>query len=155
MCYCVISIPRSGLTECDQFNPFCWQISQLYDFHRTQSESCPEIHCLNFSGSADDFQVIEEAGSIFKKQNPFIAGGNVNSYFYNAFSKLWNAGIKDDFLKQKMLIQLLNYGFGFLIKLSLCRSFCFPGYGSLTWGCNGIPVCGGNHKAGIFASRKD
>uniref|UniRef100_A0AC35FXZ5 Fungal lipase-like domain-containing protein n=1 Tax=Panagrolaimus sp. PS1159 TaxID=55785 RepID=A0AC35FXZ5_9BILA len=53
------------------------------------------------TGSADDFQVIEEAGSIFNKLDPFIVGGKVNSYFYNAFLKLWNAGIRDDFLKLK------------------------------------------------------
>ncbi|PAV81958.1 hypothetical protein WR25_05852 [Diploscapter pachys] len=31
------------------------------------------------------------------QKTPWIAGGKVSSYFYNAFFKLWDAGIKDDF----------------------------------------------------------
>ncbi|VDL72702.1 unnamed protein product [Nippostrongylus brasiliensis] len=32
---------------------------------------------------------------------PWVAGGSVSKYFYNAFNAVWTAGIKDDFLSLK------------------------------------------------------
>uniref|UniRef100_A0A7E4W0Y4 Lipase_3 domain-containing protein n=1 Tax=Panagrellus redivivus TaxID=6233 RepID=A0A7E4W0Y4_PANRE len=56
---------------------------------------------LAFRGSNDNFQVIEEAGSIFKQMEDSIIGGKVNSYFYKAFQTLWTDGLRDSFLTAK------------------------------------------------------
>ena len=57
---------------------------------------------LSFRGSAGFMQLVSEgAESIFSKKTVSPIGGDVSEYFYNAYAKLWNAGMKDDFLTLK------------------------------------------------------
>ncbi|CAB3398318.1 unnamed protein product [Caenorhabditis bovis] len=51
-----------------------------------------------FRGTQGFFQLISEANkSIFEAQMSWVAGGKVSKYFGDAFTKVWNAGMKDDF----------------------------------------------------------
>ena len=55
-----------------------------------------------FRGTISDDQEHQEINyTLSHPKQPFIAGGNVNGYFLNAYSLLWNAGIRDNFLKLK------------------------------------------------------
>lgn len=53
---------------------------------------------LSFRGTQGFLQLIEEADkSVFQSQSQWVAGGKVSKYFGDAFNKLWNGGMKDDF----------------------------------------------------------
>lgn len=53
---------------------------------------------IAFRGTVGETQlVVESLTTLLKDRTPWIAGGKVSSYFYSAFFKLWDAGIKDDF----------------------------------------------------------
>uniref|UniRef100_A0A1I7U763 Lipase_3 domain-containing protein n=1 Tax=Caenorhabditis tropicalis TaxID=1561998 RepID=A0A1I7U763_9PELO len=53
---------------------------------------------ISFRGTQGFFQLISEANkSIFESQMSWVAGGKVSKYFGDAFSKVWAAGMKDDF----------------------------------------------------------
>ncbi|KAK6060849.1 triacylglycerol lipase [Cooperia oncophora] len=54
---------------------------------------------LVFRGTVGNHQMAtESAVTLFAEQMPWIAGGKVSRYFYNAFFAVWNGGIKDDFV---------------------------------------------------------
>ncbi|PIO72078.1 hypothetical protein TELCIR_06010, partial [Teladorsagia circumcincta] len=54
---------------------------------------------LAFRGTVGDQQMFRESAiTLFEDKVPWIAGGAVSKYFYNAFYSVWNGGIKDDFL---------------------------------------------------------
>jgi len=44
---------------------------------------------------------MEGLDTIFKAKKPFVGGGKVDAYFYDAFYSLWNAGMRDDLLSLK------------------------------------------------------
>ncbi|KAE9551839.1 hypothetical protein FO519_004940 [Halicephalobus sp. NKZ332] len=53
-------------------------------------------------GSQGFLQLLSEAGeSAFGKKTPSPIGGSVSEYFYGAFDKVWNSGMKNDFLTLK------------------------------------------------------
>jgi hypothetical protein len=53
-----------------------------------------------FRGSISDSQVMQEMNqTIANPLLPFVGGGKINGYFYNGYKLLWNAGLKDSFLK--------------------------------------------------------
>jgi hypothetical protein len=57
---------------------------------------------VSFRGTSGNWQlVLEGVDSIFKAKKPFVGGGNVDAYFYDAFYSLWNAGMRDDLLTLK------------------------------------------------------
>uniref|UniRef100_A0AC34R0X9 Fungal lipase-like domain-containing protein n=1 Tax=Panagrolaimus sp. JU765 TaxID=591449 RepID=A0AC34R0X9_9BILA len=57
---------------------------------------------LSFRGSIDDAQILEEGlQELLDPPSPFIGGGGVNKYFLDGFNKLWNAGMKNDFISLK------------------------------------------------------
>jgi hypothetical protein len=57
---------------------------------------------LSFRGSAGFLQLVSEGvDSIFTKKTVSPIGGDVSEYFYNAYQKLWDAGMKNDFLSLK------------------------------------------------------
>ncbi|TKR87351.1 hypothetical protein L596_011762 [Steinernema carpocapsae] len=54
---------------------------------------------ISFRGTAEFIQLATESvGSIIGSEK-FIAGGFVSHYFYEAFKKVWNGGLKDDYLE--------------------------------------------------------
>uniref|UniRef100_A0A914QWG6 Fungal lipase-like domain-containing protein n=1 Tax=Panagrolaimus davidi TaxID=227884 RepID=A0A914QWG6_9BILA len=55
-----------------------------------------------FRGSISDSQVEQEMNyTLSHPLLPFVGGGHVNGYFLNGYNLLWNAGLKDSFLKLK------------------------------------------------------
>jgi len=57
---------------------------------------------IAYRGSQGFLQLVSEgAESLLAHKVPFVAGGNVSQYFYDAFDKLWTAGMRDDFLSLK------------------------------------------------------
>ncbi|CAJ0918625.1 unnamed protein product, partial [Mesorhabditis belari] len=57
------------------------------------------VIALVFRGTTTDGQLFAE-GVESLKPNQQLGKGYVDEYFYNGFMKLWNAGMKDDFLAQ-------------------------------------------------------
>uniref|UniRef100_A0A1I7Z1E2 Lipase_3 domain-containing protein n=1 Tax=Steinernema glaseri TaxID=37863 RepID=A0A1I7Z1E2_9BILA len=53
---------------------------------------------LTFRGTNQFLQLIQEAVNTVFDPEPFIAGGYVSRYFYEAFKSVWRGGLKDDFL---------------------------------------------------------
>ncbi|KHJ80882.1 triacylglycerol lipase [Oesophagostomum dentatum] len=54
---------------------------------------------IAFRGTLGTTQLFLESESIlFENKTAWVAGGMVSTYFYNAFMKVWTAGVKDDFL---------------------------------------------------------
>ncbi|EYC33585.1 hypothetical protein Y032_0002g881 [Ancylostoma ceylanicum] len=54
---------------------------------------------LAFRGTVGQLQLyVESESTLFEQRTPWVAGGVVSTYFYNAFTSVWTAGIKDDFL---------------------------------------------------------
>uniref|UniRef100_A0AC35TFL3 Lipase_3 domain-containing protein n=1 Tax=Rhabditophanes sp. KR3021 TaxID=114890 RepID=A0AC35TFL3_9BILA len=71
-------------------------------------DTASKMIIVAFRGSGGFIQlIIEGADEIFGNQVPFI-GGKVASYFLNAFSLVWNNGLKDAFLSTKNIYP--NYG---------------------------------------------
>lgn len=63
---------------------------------------CSNISKKIYRGSEDTAQIVEEViYEIFKNKTHFVGGGNVATYFYQAFLDIWNAGMRDDFLTAK------------------------------------------------------
>ncbi|VDO22796.1 unnamed protein product [Heligmosomoides polygyrus] len=57
---------------------------------------------LAFRGTVGFTQMFaESAVTVFEEMVKWVAGGKVSKYFYNAFTAVWAAGIKDDFLTLK------------------------------------------------------
>uniref|UniRef100_A0AC34Q263 Fungal lipase-like domain-containing protein n=1 Tax=Panagrolaimus sp. JU765 TaxID=591449 RepID=A0AC34Q263_9BILA len=53
---------------------------------------------LSFRGSNGALQITNEViDELLDPPSPFVGGGGVNKYFLDAFNKIWNAGMKDDF----------------------------------------------------------
>ncbi|CAB3397515.1 unnamed protein product [Caenorhabditis bovis] len=51
-----------------------------------------------FRGTTNNVQLIMEGlETVFTYHTPWVAGGNVSTYFDTGFMNLWNGGIKDDF----------------------------------------------------------
>ncbi|UMM33365.1 hypothetical protein L5515_006876 [Caenorhabditis briggsae] len=50
-----------------------------------------------FRGTTSDEQLAVEGIETVKNQMPWISGGVVSEYFGDAFYKIWNSGMKDDF----------------------------------------------------------
>ncbi|CAJ0960506.1 unnamed protein product, partial [Mesorhabditis belari] len=53
-----------------------------------------------FRGTTTDEQLIAEIDETLHKKVQ-LGKGNVDQYFYEGFQKIWNAGMKDDFLSQR------------------------------------------------------
>ncbi|RCN47541.1 triacylglycerol lipase, partial [Ancylostoma caninum] len=54
---------------------------------------------LAFRGTLGQLQLlVESEATVFEEKTPWVAGGSVSTYFYNAFASVWSGGIKDDFL---------------------------------------------------------
>ncbi|CAJ0939897.1 unnamed protein product, partial [Mesorhabditis belari] len=82
--------------QCDILNETCSAYTAV-------SDSRMAI-ILSWRGSVGAYEIEMEALDIlFGQQLTFPGGAKVADFFYNAFLKLWNAGIKDDFftLQQK------------------------------------------------------
>uniref|UniRef100_A0AC34FVI6 Fungal lipase-like domain-containing protein n=1 Tax=Panagrolaimus sp. ES5 TaxID=591445 RepID=A0AC34FVI6_9BILA len=57
---------------------------------------------ITFRGTISESQVGQEINyTLSQPLLPFIGGGKVNGYFLNGYNLLWNAGLKDSFLKLK------------------------------------------------------
>ncbi|VDO86443.1 unnamed protein product [Heligmosomoides polygyrus] len=57
---------------------------------------------LAFRGTIGSTQmIVESEETVFGEMVTWVAGGTVSKYFYNAFTAVWSAGIKDDFLTLK------------------------------------------------------
>ncbi|CAI5453427.1 unnamed protein product [Caenorhabditis angaria] len=53
---------------------------------------------ISFRGTQGFLQLISEANkSVFESQMAWVSGGKVSKYFGDAFTKVWNSGMKDDF----------------------------------------------------------
>ncbi|CAD6185267.1 unnamed protein product [Caenorhabditis auriculariae] len=54
---------------------------------------------VSFRGTQGFLQLVSEADkSVFQFQSPWVAGGKVSKYFADGFLKVWNSGMKDDFI---------------------------------------------------------
>jgi len=56
---------------------------------------------VGFRGTQGDWETVEEILSFLKPKRPFIAGGMVFQYFYDAFYLLWNDGLMQDLMQLK------------------------------------------------------
>ncbi|CAJ0933546.1 unnamed protein product, partial [Mesorhabditis belari] len=76
---------------CDVINETCSGYSAF--------SSSKNAIILGWRGSVGTYEVdLETIDILFGKQLTFPGGSKVADFFYNAFLKLWNAGIKDDYL---------------------------------------------------------
>ncbi|CAJ0576989.1 unnamed protein product, partial [Mesorhabditis spiculigera] len=80
-----------------------------------------------FRGSMENQVEWEVVDTVFEKMVAFPGGGLVNAYFYNAFLKVWNGGIKDDFLTLRSMypkyqVVLTGHSLGAAMA-ALCAGF--------------------------------
>ncbi|TKR96097.1 hypothetical protein L596_010165 [Steinernema carpocapsae] len=54
---------------------------------------------ISFRGTAEFLQLAQEAIKTVIFPDTFIAGGKVSRYFYEAYKKVWESGLKDDYLE--------------------------------------------------------
>ncbi|KAK6745068.1 hypothetical protein RB195_011649 [Necator americanus] len=54
---------------------------------------------MAYRGTIGQTQMIYESlSTVFQNRTAWVAGGTVSTYFFNAFTAVWNGGIKDAFL---------------------------------------------------------
>uniref|UniRef100_A0A914QIB7 Fungal lipase-like domain-containing protein n=1 Tax=Panagrolaimus davidi TaxID=227884 RepID=A0A914QIB7_9BILA len=82
--------------QCDSFSSKDSCSGYTIAYHAKQS-----IYIF-YRGSISDSQEGQETNyTLTQPLLPFIGGGKVNGYFLNGFQLLWNAGLKNSFLKLK------------------------------------------------------
>ncbi|VDL72549.1 unnamed protein product [Nippostrongylus brasiliensis] len=83
---------RGLVASCDSFS-----VTKCYAFLALLHEE--KAVAIGFRGSNDALQLLAQGGSVFNDMQEFMAGGFVSSYFFNAFSALWNDSLNDEFVK--------------------------------------------------------
>ncbi|ETN75964.1 hypothetical protein NECAME_12009 [Necator americanus] len=54
---------------------------------------------MAYRGTIGQTQMVYESlSTVFQNRTAWVAGGTVSTYFFNAFTAVWNGGIKDAFL---------------------------------------------------------
>lgn len=82
-------------------NDTCSGYTAVHKLIDEEGSNYKNIIIIAFRGTTNVDQLFEE-GWDYKEMVPFIAGGTVSKYFFNAFNDIWiKGGMRDDVLTLK------------------------------------------------------